>query len=115
MVGAFDSRFINRSRVLVLLAGAVTGLAAGTIVMFQLGYWLVTGRWESVPVSRIFNMVPPEAPVYRTTSINEPAQSIGPQSIFASMLDIPAMAPLLIALVLLMVFYKYLSTLKPRT
>ena len=109
---AFERQFIRTSRVLVLVAGAATGLSAGIIVLFQLGYWLSTGRWEPVPVSRIFNMVPPDSTIYRTASANERAQSIGAESVFTWILDTPAMAPLLIALVLLMVFYKYLSTLK---
>ena len=102
-------RLIRFARIAALVADVWTIFYAVLIVGWQTTIFLKDGSWPALPLSSLFNKLNIDhAPIYTTASTGETEKSQ-----LASMLDallrVPAIVPLLLAMVLLTAFYLWLT------
>ena len=102
-------RLIRFARIAALVADIWTIFYAVLIVGWQTTIFLKDGSWPALPLSSIFNKLNIDhAPIYATASTGETEKS-QLASILDALLRVPAIVPLLLAMVLLTAFYLWLA------
>jgi len=109
-------RIVAFSKLLVMAAGAATALCMGALVSLQFGFWLMTRTWSPFPVSRFFELLDVNIPRrYVPASIDRAETGhFDSQSLIESVLDLPAIVVLFVALALVALSYAALAAFDKR-
>jgi hypothetical protein len=98
-------RLIRFSKVVALMANAWTIFYAVLIVGWQIATLLKEGSWPALPLSYVMSKLGYErGAIYATANVREIESGI-----IDSLLQVPAIVPLLLASVLLTIFYLWLA------
>ena len=111
-VKMLTARLVTFTRMFVVGAGVVTALSVGLVVSLQLGFFFMTKRWSSFPLSRIFD--PSEVDVPKTYVLASESSAPRTQTFTGWLLDLPAIVVLFVALALLALSYACLTTAEKR-
>jgi hypothetical protein len=113
---AFQQGLVRFAKMTALLSAVWTLLVAVLIVGRQATSWLQYGVWDPYPLSSVINSVEKDrGSAYMTASSGRTATEVTIlQGMTDWLLEIPAIVPLLIASVLLLVFYSGLLVIEKR-
>ena len=116
MLLAFQQGLVRFATMTALLSAVWTILVAVLIVGRQTTSWLQNGVWETYSLSSVINgLKKDQGSTYTTASSDRTASELTiMQGAPDWLLEIPAIVPLLIASVLLLVFYSRLVVIEKR-
>jgi hypothetical protein len=103
------ARLVAFARVFVIAAGAVTALSVAAMVSLQFGFWFMTRRWSSIPVSRLLELVGLD--VARPYVLASDDGRMRSQDWGEWLMDAPAAVVLFVLLAVLAVTYSGLTSL----
>ena len=107
-VTASARRLIKFTKATVIIAFAWTGLCAAVLTAHQTIVYLQTGEWDGYPISSVIRSR--DNVTYTMASSRKiDADHSSVNQIFDWVLEIPAIVPLLIALLALLLFWAHLS------
>jgi hypothetical protein len=107
-------RLIRFAKIAALFAGALTIFCAFVIVGWQMTSFLKDGSWPALPLSSVVNMPGYRRDaIYLSASVNEIERN-QLATVIDALLRIPAIVPLLLALVPLTAFYRWLTRTEKR-
>jgi hypothetical protein len=97
---AFQRRLVKFAKITALLSAVWTALCAVMLAGWQVTSWLQNGVWDAYPLASVIkNLKGEQGVTYATTSSDElKTEPINIHGIYDWVLEIPAIAPLLIAL-----------------
>lgn len=104
-------RLIRFTKATVIIAFAWTGLCAAVLTAHQTILYLQTGEWDAFPISSVLR---DRGDVTYTIASSKKIESdrLNVDKILDRALEIPAIVPLLIALLALLLFWAYLSRIE---
>jgi hypothetical protein len=98
---ALDQRLIRLTKTTALISALWTSFCAAFLVGWQVTVWLREGVWHSYTVGALI-MGDPEV-TFTTASYTE-------EGIVEKLLEIPAVVPLLVAVILLFAFHSWVAS-----
>jgi hypothetical protein len=109
-------RVARLAKIPVFVSATFTALCTGGIVLWQISSGLKTGEWEAYSVSDLFEAARIYFPRRYETASFSPSGSfrIDAQAVIEWLLDVPAIVPLLIATMLIALFYVWLARIAER-
>jgi hypothetical protein len=102
-------RLIRFAKLITLLAGLLTLLQLVLIVGWQAVTFFNKGRWPALQLSAVVKWVQDRGEIYETASTPSVERGDLLASAAETLLQIPVVVPLLLALALLIVFFLWLS------
>jgi len=110
-VTASARRLIKFTKATVIIAFAWTGLCAAVLTAHQTIVYLQTGEWDAFPISSFLR---DRGHVTYTVASSKKIESdrFDVDKILDRLLEIPAIVPLLIALLALLLFWAHLSRIE---
>jgi hypothetical protein len=111
---ALAGRVVSFAKLLVMGASAVTALCMSAVVSLQFGFWLLTKTWSPFPVSRFLELGDINLPRRYLPASIEASQGtrFDAQGLIETLLDLPAIVVLFVALALLALCYAALTSLE---
>jgi hypothetical protein len=107
-------QLLRFAKLTALLAAAFTILCAVMIVGWQVTSWIQNGEWNAYPISSVISSLQSDENATYVTASLKKVERGSPfwEAIADWLLGIPAIAPLLIAAVLLLALYLKLSAIE---
>ena len=106
-------RLVRFAKLTALIAGIWTTFCAVLIVGWQITILLKDGGWQALPLSLVFDKLEYRHEIYSTASIDKISRSLTTNFIDL-LLQMPIIVPLVLAMVLLVAFYSWLSDIERR-